>query len=143
MTGSDGRPIGLVREYKRVNALTWTFLAPFVLYFVWGIQYRIGGQPFMAGLWLLSGSLTFVAAVSARIWVLLGWAIPLLALGLCQPVLHGRWGGIGLGLMFIATALLCSAIQTWQLQQWVVPDRNTHPHTPRRIRAMEKQNAPH
>ncbi len=55
MTGSDGRPPGLVREYKRVNALSWSFLVPFVLYFVWGLQYGIGGPPFMAGA-LLSGS---------------------------------------------------------------------------------------
>src|SRR5579863_1721764 len=72
MTGGDGRPPGLVREYKRVNALSWAFLVPFLLYFVWGMQYGVAGPPFMAGLWLLSGSLTFVAAVCSRVWVLLG-----------------------------------------------------------------------
>jgi len=123
--GSDGRPAGLVREYKRINAPGWAFLVPLALYFVWAKQYDIGGQPFMAGLWLLSGSLAFLAAVSMKAWVFLGWAIPLGAFGLCQPLLPNRGSGVWLGLMFIAIALLCSVIQAWQ------------------VRGMEKQHDAH
>jgi hypothetical protein len=118
MTASnDGRPAGLVREFKRVNALGWAFVVPVLFYFVWGKQYGIGGQPFMAGLWLLSGSLAFATAMITRYWVFLGWAIPLLTVGLCQPLMHGRWGGVWLGMMFIAVALLSSIIQAWHLRR--------------------------
>ena len=125
MAGADGRPAGLVREYKRINALGWAYVLPLLLYFVWAKQYGIGGRPFMAGLWLLMGSATFVGAVCTRVWVLLGWAIPLMAFGLLQPPTPSRWDGVWFGMMFIAVALLCSGIQTWQL------------------RGMEKQHAAH
>ena len=116
VAGTDGRPAGLVREYKRINAQGWALLVPLGLYFVWGKQYAIGGQPFMAGLWLLSGSLAFLAAVSTKAWVFLGWAIPLGAFGLCQPLIHNRNNGVWLGMMFIAIALFCSLIQAWQVR---------------------------
>ena len=69
----------------------------------------------MAGLWLLSASLAFLAAVSTKAWVFLGWAIPLGALGLCQPLIHNRGNGVWLGMTFIAIALFCSLIQAWQV----------------------------
>ena len=71
----------------------------------------------MAGLWLLCGSMVFMAALLTKLWVFLGWAIPLLAFGLCQPLIHGKGGGVWLGVMFIAVAVLSSAIQTWQLRR--------------------------
>src|SRR5665213_2359463 len=85
MTGGDGRPDGLVREYKRINAGGWMTLAPFCLYFVWGKEYHVAGQAFMAGLWLLSSLIIFAGAIHTRYWGFLGWAITLLAFGLCQP----------------------------------------------------------
>jgi hypothetical protein len=123
---SDARPPEVVREYKRINAQgSWFlvgFLVQFVLYLVWGKQHDIGPQAFMAGIWLLSGSSVLLLAVVTKAWVFLGWAVPLLAFGLCQPLLQGRSGGLWLGLMFIVAAVLCSIIQASQ------------------FRAMEKQH---
>lgn len=115
---TDVRPIAVIREYKRINAQgAWfglAFLVQILFYFVWGKQYGIPGQPFMAGLWLLSGCSLLMLAVFTKAWVFLGWAIPLVAFGLCQPLLRGRTDGLWLGLMFIAAALLCWVIQAWQ-----------------------------
>ena len=116
MSRGDNRPVGLVREYKRINALSWAYVPPLLLYFIWARQYDIGGRAFMAGLWLLAGSATFVGAICARLWVLLGWAIPLMAFGLLQPASPSRWDGFWLGMMFVSVAVMCSVIQTWQLR---------------------------
>ena len=117
MSADDGRPPGLVREYRRINASSWTMLVPILFYFIWARQYGIGAHAFMAGLWLLCGSIVFMAALLTKLWVFLGWAIPLLAFGLCQPLIHGKGGGVWFGVMFIAVAVLSSAIQTWHLRR--------------------------
>ena len=126
ITRNEARPAGLRREYKRANAQgSWflpVFLAQFALYLVWGRQHHIEGEAFMAGMWLLCGSAMLMLAVFTKIWVFLGWAIPFVIFGLCQPLIHGRWGGLWLGTMFIVAALLCSVIQIWQ------------------VRGMERQN---
>jgi hypothetical protein len=127
VTCSAARPAEVVREYKRINAQCGWFLPAFLIqfaaYFAWGRQHGLGGEAFMAGLWLMCGSSMLLLAVITKSWVFLGWAIPLLAFGLTQPLLHGRGGSLWLGLMFIVAALLSSLIQLWQ------------------FRAMEKEHA--
>jgi len=131
VTANDGRPEGLIRESKRINGMSaqglWFSLGIVVqllFYFIWGRQYRIGFEPFWAGLFLLTGSSCLVAAVSARAWTLLGWAIPFLGYGFCLPLVegHGRVNGVMFGMMFIAVALSFSFIAVLQ------------------IRTMERQN---
>ena len=126
MTGKDGRPDSLIREYKRVNGLTtqgaWlnlALLAGLALYFIWGKQHHIPFGAFWSGLFIFMGSLCLVTAVAARAWLLLGWAIPFLAYGLFQTVLAsgGKVNGIPLGMMFIAVALSFSVIQVWQIRR--------------------------
>jgi len=116
MSGRHGRPAGLVREYKRITAATWGLLVPISFYFVWGQQYAIGGEAFTAGLWILSGSTIFMLALVMRVWVFIGWALPLLAFGLCQPLIRRDHAALWLGITMITGALLCSIIQTWQLR---------------------------
>jgi hypothetical protein len=126
MTGKDGRPEAMVRESRRLNGYTvqgfWfgvTSLVQLLLYFVWGKHYHIGFEPFWAGLFLLLGSTYLVAAVCARIWTLLGWAIPFLAYALCLPLAEGhhKVNGVLFGMMFIAVALSFSVIQVLQIRQ--------------------------
>jgi hypothetical protein len=123
---NDGRPEGLVREMKRVNGMTaqgfwWGMVlaAQVVFYFIWCRCYRIGFEPFWAGLFLLMGSSCLAAAVAARAWQLLGWAIPLLGYGICLLMVpgHGKVNGVLFGMMFIAVALSFSFIQVWQIRQ--------------------------
>jgi len=116
MIRSDARPPAVVREYKRINSQASLFLVGFVaqiaLYFTWGAQHNIAGGAFMAGLWILCGSSMLLLATVTKGWVYLGWAAPMIAFGLCQPLLEGRnQGGLWLGIMFIAAALLTCAIQ--------------------------------
>ena len=134
MTGKDGRPASLIREYKRINGLTaqgaWlnlALLAGLGLYFFWGKQYHIPFGAFWSGLFIFMGSCCLVTAVAARTWLLLAWALPFLAYGLFQTLLPGggKLQGIPLGMMFIAVALSFSALQVWQ------------------IRRIECQNEPH
>ena len=126
ITRSAARPARLLREYRRVNTQgSWflpAFLAQFALYLVWGKQYHIEGQAFMAGMWLLCGCSVLMLAVFTKAWVFLGWAIPFLVFGLCQQLIRGHSSGLWLGVMFIVAAFLCSVIQAWQ------------------VRGMEKQN---
>ncbi len=125
-TARDGRPEGLIRETKRSQGLTaegwWFGVALAVqafLYIAWSRHYRIGLEPFWAGWFMIMGSTFLIAAMAARAWLLLGWAIPLLAYGLCVPAvgMHSRLNGILFGLMFMAVALSFSLISTLQLRR--------------------------
>jgi hypothetical protein len=117
---SDVRPPAVMREYRKVNAQgSWFlvgFLVQFALYIVWARQHGISGPAFMAGMWLLCGASMLLPATATKAWVFLGWAIPMLAFALCQPLLQGKSGGLWLGVMFIAAALLCSVIQALQFR---------------------------
>jgi hypothetical protein len=126
MKTDDGRPEGLVREMKRVNGMNaqgfwWSvaLAAQGVLYFIWCKHYRIGFEPFWAGLFLFMGSSCLATAVATRLWVLLGWAIPFLGYGICVPFVqsHGKVNGVLFGMMFIAVALSFSVIQVLQIRQ--------------------------
>lgn len=125
VTANDGRPEGLIREAKRVNGMTaqgfWfsvALAAQGVLYFLWCRHYHIGFEPFWTGFFLIMGSSCLVAAIAARAWLLLGWAIPFLGHGLCLPVagVHGKVNGVLFGLMFIAVALSFTIISTLQIR---------------------------
>ncbi len=125
VTSSDGRLEGLIREAKRTNGMStqgvWfgvALMAQLVFYFAWGKEYRIAVEPFWAGLFLLMGSSCLVAAVSARVWTLLGWGIPFLGYGFCLPLVqvHGKVNGVLFGLMFIAIALSFSLIAILQIR---------------------------
>jgi hypothetical protein len=122
---NDGRPEGLKRESKRINGMSaeglWfglAMIAQLLIYFVWGKQYRIAFEPFWAGLFILMGSSCLAAAVAARAWALLGWAIPFLSYGFCLPLVqgHGKVNGVLFGMMFIAVALSFSIIAVLQIR---------------------------
>jgi hypothetical protein len=126
VTRKDGRPQGMIRKSKRINGMSlqglWFGLALVVqllLYFVWGTHYRIAFQPFWAGLFILTGSSCLVAALAAKAWILLGYAIPFLSYALCLPLAdgHHKVNGVMFGTMFIAIALSFSIIQVCQIQQ--------------------------
>jgi len=98
VTANDGRPEGLIRESKRINGMSaeglWFSLVLVVqvlLYFFWGKQYQIAFEPFWAGLFVLTGSSCLAAAVAAKAWTLLGWALPFLGYALCLPLVGGAW----------------------------------------------------
>jgi hypothetical protein len=65
------------------------------------------------------GSTYLVAALTAKAWILLGYAIPFMAYGLCLPLAEGhhKVNGALFGMMFIAVALSFSVIQVWQIRQ--------------------------
>jgi hypothetical protein len=116
MISSDARPAAVVREYKRINSQASLFLVGFIaqiaLYFIWGVQHSVAGGPFMAGLWILCGSSMFLLVMVTKGWVYLAWAIPMIAFGLCQPLLEGTGqSGLWLGVVFIVGAFL-----SWLLQ---------------------------
>lgn len=113
----DGRPDGLVREYKRINRQLRVILPPIGLYFIWGAQHSVGREAFTAGLWILSGSLLGVTAFLAGPRVNYGWAIPMVTYGLCEPLLGSSFSGVWLGVLFIVSAALCTAIQKAELRR--------------------------
>jgi hypothetical protein len=124
--GKDGRPAAMVRQRKRINGMTaeglWFslgLLAQLLFYFAWGKHYRVGFEPFWAGLWLILGSSCLIAAIASRAWILLGWAIPFLAYGLCLPLAegHNKINGVLLGMMFIAVAFSFSVVQAWEIRK--------------------------
>jgi len=126
VTGKDGRPEGMIREAKRINGMDnqgfrfgLALLVQLVVYFAWGRQYHVASAPFWAGLFVIMGSTCLVVALAARAWMLLGWAIPFLAYGLCLPMAGeaGKVNGILLGSMFIAVALSFSLIQSLQIRK--------------------------
>ena len=121
----DGRPEGLIREMKRINGmdahgkLFWLILLLQILaYMIWFKESHIPFNTSWSGLFVLMGSSCLVAAVAAKAWTLLGWAIPFLAYGLCAPLagMHSRVGGVLFGLMFIAVALSFSFISVLQIR---------------------------
>lgn len=126
VTGKDGRPEGMIRESKRTYGMTaqgfWFGLAlllQVLLYFVWGRSYHVAFEPFWSGLFILMGSTCLAAALAAKAWILLGYAIPFLAYGLCLPLAGGNHQakGVLLGMMFIAVALSFSIIQVLQIRK--------------------------
>lgn len=134
VTANDSRSAAVVREAKRINGLNgdglWGSLAlgvQGILYFFWSQHYRIGFEPFWAGYFLVMGSSLLLMAMAARVWLLLGWALPFLAYGAVVPLVgvHSRANGILFGLMFVAVALSFSFISSLQ------------------IRALERQNDAH
>jgi hypothetical protein len=125
-SGGDGRPNDMVRESRRNLGLTrqgaWFGIALFVqmaAYTVWAMQHQLAFEPFWAGLFLMLGSTCLVAALCARAWFLLGYAIPFMLYGLCLPLArrHPTADGILLGMMFICVALCFSAIQVWEIRK--------------------------
>ncbi len=125
VTGKDGRPEGMVRESKRTHGVTaqgfWfgaALMLQLLLYFVWGRIYHVAFEPFWAGLFILLGSSCLVAALAGKAWILLGYALPFLAYGLCLPLANGNHTakGVLLGVMFIVVALSFSIIQVWQIR---------------------------
>ncbi len=125
ITTRDGRPDGLVRESKRLYGMTaegvWfcvALVAELAVYFIWAKEYRIAFEPFWAGLFILSGSSCLAAALAARVWTLLGWAIPFLGYGLCLPLVggHGKMNSVLFGAMFLAVALCFSLIASLQIR---------------------------
>lgn len=125
VTANDGRPEGLIRELKRINGLDsqgfWfssAIVIQLLCFFIWGKEYRIGFEPFWVGLFVLMGSSFLVAAVAAKVWELLGWAIPMLGYGICAPLVesHGKANGVLLGMMFIAVALSFSFISVLKIR---------------------------
>ena len=123
------RPKRMVQEWKRAygksagGRMALIFTVPWVLYFIWGAHYRIGANPFWAGLISLLGCVCLVTALAARAWGLLGVAIPFLAYGLCfqlaevNHAVNHKVNGVLFGMMFIAMGLLSSIIQVWQIRQ--------------------------
>ena len=118
----NGRPDGLVREYKRVNALSWWMLLPFlaqiVLYFAWASQHGLSGQTVMSGLWLVCASSIAMMAVLTRLWLYLGWALPMVIYAFLLPEVSHEWGGAVLGGVFVVAALLSWLIMSFQLRVW-------------------------
>jgi len=62
---------------------------------------------------------SMAGALAAKAWILLGYAIPFLAYGLCLPLAEGhhKANGVLFGMMFIAVAFSFSIIQVWQIRQ--------------------------
>ena len=58
------------------------------------------------------------AALAARAWLLLGWAIPFLGYGLFKMLMPAaeKAQAVPLGFMFIGVALSFTAVQHWQLR---------------------------
>lgn len=126
VSGKDGRPEEMIRESKRVFGLTGQGLSfslaltvQLLTFFLWGRQHHIAFEPFWAGLFILMGSACLVAALSARAWVLLGYAIPFMSYGLAVPMArnHPTVKGVLFGLMFIAIAFSFSIIQEWEIRK--------------------------
>jgi hypothetical protein len=125
VTADDGRPEGLIREYKRIGGLTtegfWfgaAMLLQVVLYGVWCRHYGIGFAPCWAGIFLVLGSSWLMTAVASKVWTLLGWAIPLLGYGISLLLLpdHAETSRVLSGLMFVAIALSFSFISVLQIR---------------------------
>jgi hypothetical protein len=126
VTGKDGRSESAIREAKRIAGMDrqglifgLASLVQLAVYFFWGRQYHIAGEAFWAGLFIIMGSTYLVVALAARAWVLLGWAVPFLAYGLCLPMTGGtgKINGVLFGMMFVLVALMFSLIQMLQIRK--------------------------
>jgi hypothetical protein len=120
VTRRNGRPDGLVREYKRINAASGWFLLPFLtqiaLYFAWATQHGLTGITVMSGLWLVLASSVATLAVASRLWLYLGWALPMAAYAFVLPHVSRQWGGAALGALFVVSALLSWLITSVQVR---------------------------
>jgi hypothetical protein len=118
----EGRPDGLVREYKRLNSGSGWFLIPFliqiVLYFAWANQHGLTGKTVMSGLWLVCAFSMATIAMVSRYWLYLGWAVPMAAYALLLPHVSHQWGGAALGALFVVAALLSWLITSVQVRMW-------------------------
>lgn len=120
VTRRNGRPDGLVREYKRLNTLSGWYLIPFLvqfaLYFAWTSQHALSGMTVMSGLWLMSACSLATMAVLTRLWLYLGWAVPMAAYAFVLPSVSHQWGGAVLGALFVVSALLSWLITSVQVR---------------------------
>lgn len=125
----NGRPDGLVREYKRLNTLSGrylvSFFAQFVLYFAWASQQGLSGNNMMSGLCLMGAFSLGTMAVLTRLWMYLGWAVPMAAYAFLLPHVSQQWGGAAMGALLVVSALL----------SWLI--------TSVQVRFLEKQNDAH
>jgi hypothetical protein len=126
VTGKDGRSESAIREAKRICGMDrqglifgLASIVQLAVYFFWGRQYHIAAEPFWSGLFVIMGSTYLVVALVARAWILLGWAVPFLAYGLCLPMTGGavKLNGVLFGMMFILVALMFSLIQMLQIRK--------------------------
>jgi hypothetical protein len=126
MKGKDGRPASMIRESRKTYGLTgqglWfslAFVIQLLVFFVWSKQHHIHFEPFWTGFFLLSGSTCLVAALTARAPILLGFALPFIGYALALPLATDapRAQAVLFGTMFIAIALLFSAIQLWEIRK--------------------------
>jgi hypothetical protein len=120
ITRRSGRPDGLVREYKRINTMSWWFLLPFfaqiALYFAWAHQHGLKGMAVMSGLWLMCAFSLAMMAVLTRLWLYLGWALPMAAYAFLLPQVTHEWGGAALGALFVVATLLSWLIISLQVR---------------------------
>jgi hypothetical protein len=125
VSGKDGRPEAMVRELKRTAGMTgegfWFSVALVVqlaLYVIWCWQHHLPFSALWTGFFMLTGSTCLAGALIARAWILLGYALPFLAYGLCLPLADGSptTGKVLFGIMFIAVALSFSFIQAMQIR---------------------------
>lgn len=121
VTRRNGRPDGLVREYKRINSVSGWFLLPFlgqiVLYFAWANLQGLPGKTVMSGLWLVLAFSMAMLAVLTRLWLYLGWALPMAAYAFLLPQVSQQWGGAALGALFAVAALLSWLITSIQVRR--------------------------
>jgi hypothetical protein len=124
VAGRDGRSDGAIREAKRINGMDrqgflfgLASLIQVVLYGFWSWQHHIAFETFWAGMFIVVGSTYLIVALAVRAWMLLGWALPFLAYGLCLPLTVGAGKVVLFGVMFIAVALSFSLIQVLQIRK--------------------------
>lgn len=121
VTRRNGRPDGLVREYKRINAVSGWFLLPFfgqiALYLAWANQHGLSGMTVMSGLWLMLAFSMGMLAVLTRLWVYLGWALPMAAYAFLLPHVSRQMGGAALGALFAMAALLSWLFTSFQVRK--------------------------
>jgi hypothetical protein len=120
VTRQNGRPDGLVREYKRLNSMSGWSLIPFLvqiaLYFAWASQHGLSGKATMSGLWLVCACSMATMGMLTRYWLYLGWALPMALYAFVLPYVSHEWGGAALGALFVVSALLSWLITSVQVR---------------------------